>query len=299
MPSDAVATLNAELRANPFTPDMTIAEFRASMPDAEAEPGATVTPVDAGGVPGEWVLADGADPDRRMLYVHGGGYVFMSAATHRNLTSRISQAAGIAVLSLDYRLAPEHPFPAAVEDATAALAWMSQNGPAGLGAASATFVSGDSAGGGLAIATLLKTRDDGGRQADAAVTLSAFADMTLAGASMATQQANDVMVTREVLERMIRETLPNGELEHPLISPVFADLAGLPPLYMLVGGAEVLLDDTTRLADGARAAGVDVSVDVYPGLMHIFPLFAAMLPEGQEAIGKMADFLSDKAPAGG
>jgi monoterpene epsilon-lactone hydrolase len=297
MPSDAVAALNTELRASPFTADMTIDEFRASMPDAEAEPGTTVTPVDAAGVPGEWVVAAGADPNRRMLYVHGGGYVFMSAATHRNLTSRISQAAGIAVLSLDYRLAPEHPFPAAVEDSVAALAWMGHNGPAGASDASATFVAGDSAGGGLALATLLKTRDDGGRQADAAVTLSTFADMTLAGASMDTQKDNDVMVTRDVLDRMIRETLPNGELRDPLISPIFGDLAGLPPLYMLVGGAEVLLDDTTRFAGLARAAGVVVSVDVYPGLMHIFPLFAARLPEGQEAIGKIAAFLADKVPA--
>ena len=297
MPSDAVAALNTELRANPFSPDLTIEEFRASMPDTEPEPGTTVTPVNAAGVPGEWVVADGADPDRRMLYVHGGGYVFMSAATHRNLTSRISQAAGIAVLSLDYRLAPEHPFPAAVDDSAAALAWMSQNGPNGPGAGSATLVAGDSAGGGLAIATLLKTRDDGGRMADATVTLSAFTDMTLAGASMETEKDNDVMVTREVLQRMIRETLPGGEVKHPLISPIFADLSGLPPMYMVVGGAETLRDDTTRLADLARTAGVDVAVDIYPGLMHIFPLFAAMLPEGREAIDKIAAFIAAKVPA--
>lgn len=297
MPSEAVQTLNAELQANPFGADWLIEEYRASMPDAEPIPDATVTPVNAGGVSGEWVVAEGADPNRRMLYVHGGGYVFMSPGTHRNLTSRISQAAGIAVLSLDYRLAPEHPFLAAVEDATAALAWIAANGPEGPGAAGATFVAGGAAGGGLAVATLLKTRDDGGRQADAAVALSAFADMTLSGESMDAQKDNDVMVSKEVLQRMIRETLPNGGAEDPLLSPIFADLPGLPPLSMFVGGAEVLLDDTTRLADRARAAGVDVSVDIYPGLMHIFPLFAEMLPEGQEAIEKMAAFLAEKAPA--
>lgn len=297
MPSDACKVLSEQLRSSPFDPNASIEALRSSMREAVAEPGTTVTPVDAGGVPGEWVVADGADPDRRMLYLHGGGYIVGSAATHRNLTSRLSHRAGVAVLSLDYRLAPEHPFPAAVEDSTNAMAWMSQNGPDESAPATTTFVAGDSAGGGLAIATLITTRDNGGRQADAAVGISALTDLTLSGASIETQKDNDVLLSRESLQRTIRDALPDGDVENPLISPLLADLSDLPPLYMIVGGAEILLDDTTRLVDKAQLAGVDATVDVHPGLMHVFPLFAALLPEGQEAIDSTAAFLTRVAPA--
>src|SRR2546426_12443656 len=137
-----------QLRAHPIDPNVPLEVLRAAFPAVPAPEGTTVTPIDAGGIPAEWVVADGAAPDRRLLYLHGGGYVICSPATHRDLAGRISQAAGVAVLVLDYRLAPEHPYPAAVDDATAALRWMNDNRPAGAAAARAPVLAGGAAGGG-------------------------------------------------------------------------------------------------------------------------------------------------------
>ena len=196
------------------------------------------------------------------------------------------------VLVIDYRLAPEHPYPAAVDDALAAVRWISANGPNGPAPASATFVAGDSAGGGLTLATLIGARNHGVRMPDAAVTLSAWNDLACIGNTMHTRAAVDPMVTAALLQRMIGEYLQGGNPAQPLASPLYADLRGLPPLLMQVGDAEVLLDDTLRVAEKAQAAGVDVTVDVYPEMIHIFQLFAPVLPEGQQAIDRIGAFLT-------
>ncbi len=280
-----------QLRENPIDPAATVETLRGAFPEAPAPEGTTATPVDAGGIPAEWVVADDAAPDRRLLYLHGGGYVICGPATHRDLAGRISQASGVSVLVLDYRLAPEHPYPAAVDDALAALRWMTDNGPHGVTPASATFVAGDSAGGGLTLSTLIAARDAGVRMPNAAVTISAWADLACTGETLRTRADVDPMVTEALIRRMAQEYLQGTDAKQPLASPLYADLTGLPPLLMHVGDAEVLLDDTTRVAEKAKAAGVDVTVEIYPEMMHIFQLFAPILPEGQEAINQIGAFL--------
>jgi acetyl esterase/lipase len=237
------------------------------------------------------VVADQATADQRLLYLHGGGYIICSPATHRDLAGRISQAAGVAVLVLDYRLAPEHPHPAAVDDALAALRWMYDHGPGGRAPARAAFVAGDSAGGGLTLATLIAARAAGVRLPNAAVALSAWTDLACTGNTMRTRADVDPMVTEAVLKRMVKDYVPAGDARQPLASPLYADLRGLPPLLMQVGDAEVLLDDTTRVADRARAAGVEVTLEIYPEMIHIFQLFAPILPEGQQAIERIGAFI--------
>lgn len=291
MASAALQAVIDELRANPILADAPLTVLRATFPEAPAPEGTMVTPVDAGGVRAEWVVADDAASDRRLLYLHGGGYVIGCPATHRDLAGRLSKAARVAVLVLDYRLAPEHPYPAAVDDALAALRWIGGNEPDGPAPASATFVAGDSAGGGLTLATLIGARDGSVRMPDAAVTLSAWADLACTGSTMLTRAAVDPMVTAAVLQRMLREYLQGGNPAQPLASPLYANLRGLPPLLMQVGDAEVLLDDTLRVAEKAKAAGVDVTVEVYPEMIHVFQLFAPVLPEGQQAIDRIGAFL--------
>ena len=280
-----------QLRANPIDPQASLEVLRAAFPAAPAPEGTTATPVQAGSIPAEWVVADNAAADQRLLYLHGGGYVICSPATHRDLAGRISQAAGVAVLVLDYRLAPEHPYPAAVHDALAALRWMYNHGPKGAAPARATFVAGDSAGGGLTLATLIAARDAGVRLPNAAVAISAWTDLACTGNTMRTRADVDPMVTEAVLSRMIKDYLQGGDARQPLASPLYADLRGLPPILMQVGDAEVLLDDTTRVADKAKAAGVDVTVEIYPEMVHIFQLFAPILPEGQQAIERIGAFI--------
>jgi monoterpene epsilon-lactone hydrolase len=292
MASAALQAVIDQLRANPIAADAPLALLRAAFPEVPAPEGTMVTPVDAGGVRAEWVVAEHAAPDRRLLYLHGGGYVICSPATHRDLAGRLSKAAQVPVLVIDYRLAPEHPYPAAVDDALAAVRWISANGPNGPALASATFVAGDSAGGGLTLATLIGARNHGVRMPDAAVTLSAWNDLACTGNTMHTRAAVDPMVTAALLQRMIGEYLQGGNPAQPLASPLYADLRGLPPLLMQVGDAEVLLDDTLRVAEKAQAAGVDVTVDVYPEMIHIFQLFAPVLPEGQQAIDRIGAFLT-------
>ena len=296
MPSDELQAVTEMLRANPLDPAGTIKDLRAGLPETRPRRSARITPAGPQDPPGEWVIDATADPDRRLLYLHGGGYISGSPTTHRNLVSRISQAATSAVFSLDYARAPERPFPAAIGDATVALNWLLHNGPSGPAPATATFLAGDSAGGGLALAALIHARDAGERLPDAAALLSPWTDLTLSGKSMRTRAAVDPNLNHALLERMAREYLSQSDAREPLASPLFADLAGLPPLLIQVGDAEILLDDSMRLADRARAAGVDVTLEVYPDEVHVFQAWAPILPEGQEAIKAIADHLHAKCP---
>ena len=254
-------------------------------------PGTQVTPVKVEGIPAEWVQAPGSDPDKRLLYLHGGGYVIGSLETHRDLVARIAAATGYAALFLDYRLAPEDPYPAAVDDAVAALRWVHDNGPDGPKPASKTLIAGDSAGGGLALATLVQARDTGVPLPTAAVSLSAWSDMAVTAESLQTRKDVDPMIGEPGLKAMASLYLGGADAKTPLASPVYADLTGLPPLLMQVGDHEIILDDTTRVADRAKAAGVDVTLEVWPEMVHVWQQFAAMLPEGQQAIDRIGEWV--------
>ena len=242
-------------------------------------------------VPADWVRCGDVDPDKRLLYLHGGAYISGSRVSHGPLAARISRASGMAVLLLDYRLAPEHPHPAAVDDAFAALAWMGEHGPSGVARATRTFIAGDSAGGGLTLATLFKTREAKARMPDAAVTLSAWTDLAMTGDTIKTRAAADPMIDPPLMAPAAALYLGKTDARAPLASPFYGDVAGLPPLLMQVGDDEVLLDDTLRFAERARSAHVDVTVDVWPEMFHVFQAFAGALPEGREAITKIGAFL--------
>ena len=306
MTSEALETLRRRYREHPTPLGTSVTELRASVPNTPPIAHTTITPALVTGpgasapgpdqTPAEWVLARGADPNRRILYLHGGGYCVASPSTFRNFTSRLSAAAGMAVLALGYRLAPEHPFPAAVRDSVPAFAWMTANGPDGPGNAAAAFVAGDSSGGGLAIATLVKIRDLGDRQANAAIAISPWTDLTLSGKSWQSRKDLDVWIRRDFTEQLIDWVLPNGGRNQPLISPVFANLEDLPPLYLIAGDHEVMRDDTTRLAALGRMMNVDVTAEIYPEMLHIFPIFPR-LPEAREAMEKMGRFLRTQVPA--
>lgn len=263
-----------------------INEMRAIMVDAPAPAGVTCTPVEAGGVSAEWSVAAGAAEDKVILYVHGGGYVMGSAGSHRDMTGRLSKAAGARVLSLNYRMAPEHPFPAAVDDAVAAYKWLLDQGikPANIA------IAGDSAGGGLALATLLAIRDGGHPVPAAGIGISPWVDMEGTGETMTTRAAVDPVVQKEGLLGMAKLYLGDADPKNPLAAPLHANLAGLPPLLIQVGDHETLLDDSNRIAERARKAGVDVTLKVWDEMPHVWHLFAPILPEGQQAIDEIGAF---------
>jgi len=264
--------------------------MRAVMEGMSAFPSAgetKCTPVNAGGVPAEWVAAAGAADDRVILYLHGGGYVMGSIATHREMVARLSKASGARALVIDYRLAPEHPFPTAVDDATAAYRWLlSQNIKP-----SRIVVAGDSAGGGLALATLLALRDAKAPLPAAGVCLSPWVDMEGTGASMTTRAKADPVVQKQGLLGMAQLYLGGKDPKSPLAAPLHADLRGLPPLFIQVGDSETLLDDSTRVAEKAKTAGVKVDLEIWPEMPHVWQLFAPFLPEGQQAIDKIGKYV--------
>ncbi len=247
--------------------------------------------VGAGGVPAEWIAAPGAAEDRVLLYLHGGGYMVGSMRTYRVMLSRMSRASGARVLGIEYRLAPENPFPAPVEDATAAYRWLLSNGvnPARI------VIAGDSAGGGLTVATLVALRYFGEPMPAAGICISPWVDLELTGESMTTKAEADPLVQRELVDFMANMYLGNRDRRTPLASPLYADLHGSPPLLIHVGTSETLLDDSTRLTERAKAAGVDVSLEVWDDMVHDWHLFAPVLPEGQQAIERIGEFIREHA----
>jgi acetyl esterase/lipase len=267
-----------------------INDIRAIMIEAQAPTGVTCTPVDAGGVSAEWSVADGADQGKVILYVHGGGYVMGSAGSHRDMTGRLSQAAGARVLSLNYRLAPEHPFPAPVDDSVAAYRWLLGQGIQ----ASNIAIAGDSAGGGLALAALIAIRDAGEPMPAAGIGISPWVDMEGTGESMTTRAAVDPVVQKEGLLDMAKLYLGGADPKDPLAAPLHANLAGLPPLLIQVGDAETLLDDSTRITERARKADVDVTLKIWDEMPHVWHLFAPILPEGQQAIEEIGTFFKEQ-----
>lgn len=279
------------LRTRPILESPTIEEQRAAMEDAMVQfplaEDVRCEPVDAGGVPAEWVTAPGVVEERVIYYLHGGGYLIGSIKTHRELVSRLSRAAGARVLIIDYRLAPEDPFPAAVADATAAYRWLISTGvnPARV------VIAGDSAGGGLTAATLVALRDAGESLPAAGVCISPWVDMEGIGESMTKKAEIDPMVQREGIVEMAKAYLGDADPRTPLAAPIYADLKGLPPLLIQVGTSETLLDDAKRLAERAKSAGVEVVLEPWEEMIHVWHIFAAMLPEGQQAIDRIGEFI--------
>ena len=250
---------------------------------------ASVVDVDAGGVPCEMAIADVATSATATLYLHGGGYVIGSARTHRELAKRLSAATGGAVLTPNYRLAPENPFPAAVEDAVSAYEWLLDQGRA----PETLAIAGDSAGGGLTIAALLSLRDRWLPMPSCAACLSPWVDMEGLGESMSGRAALDPMVQRDGLLAMAELYLAGENPRNPLAAPIYADLSGLPPLLIQVGTRETLYDDAARLANLANRAEVSTRFEPWAEMIHVWHLFAPMLDEGARAIESAGAFIRD------
>jgi len=268
-----------------------------------------VTPAIANGIPGEWVEAtppnqhadtphtdkDARPADRAkkiLLYLHGGGYIVCSPLTHRYLVARLCRDSGLRALVVDYRLAPEHPFPAAVEDAETAYRWLLDQGHA----PHDIVVAGDSAGGGLTLALLLTLKDKGLPLPAGAGLFSPWTDLALTGWTMLTKARQDPMLRLDSASLGARHYLQGTSPTHPLASPLYADLTGLPPLFVQVGEREILLDDSRRLVDKAHQHGVTAELETWPGMPHVFQAFAH-LPEAGRAVRRMGTFLQERAGA--
>ena len=281
--------------AAPADPNATIEDVRAGFERFAAQhfvpgPDVTATDVDAGGRPALWLRTPGVSEDRTVLYLHGGGYAIGSARAYGDLASRIGRAAGARVLAPNYRLAPEHPFPAAVDDAVAAYRWLLVQGTH----PEEIVIAGDSAGGGLTLATLVALRDHGDPLPAAGVCESPWVDMEVTGASMDRKAAVDPLANREVMQQMADAYLGGADPRSPLAAPLHADFAGLPSLLIQVGTRETLLDDALRVAERAQAAGVDITLQEFDGMPHVWQLFASFLPEANDAIQSIGAFIRDK-----
>lgn len=265
---------------------------------------AQFTPVDAAGVTAEWVQASGVDSSRRLLYIHGGAYCMGSSRSHRRLTAKFSELANAAVLAIDYRLMPEHPRLAGIEDCRTAYRWLLDNGPEGAGAASALFVAGDSAGGNLTLSLIAWIRDQGLRAPNAAVALSPATDGTLGSPSLKSNLPTDPMLGPlfKTLTRIPRPLLLWGALLQtrvrpcdPVVSPIFGDLTGLPPLLVQASEMEMLRDDSRRYAAKAQAAGSPVVLQTWPHMVHVWQIFHPELPEGRQALAEIGKFLQARS----
>jgi len=228
-----------------------------------------------------------------VLYLHGGGYVIGSPRSHRHLAAAVARASAARALLLDYRLAPEHPFPAALDDAVAAYEWLLGQGLD----ARRIVVAGDSAGGGLTVATLLALRDRGRPLPAAGVCISPWVDLTCSAQSYTSKAAVDPIVTQESVTMLAKAYVGAGDVKAPLVSPLYANLAGLPPLLVHVGSDEVLLDDALGLGERARKAGVDVQVEEWPAMIHVWHWFQPMLEDAERATKAIGEFVRARLTA--
>jgi acetyl esterase/lipase len=276
-------------------PTTTLQEMRKGWDDLFANVkytvGAKSEKVDAGGVKAEWIVAPNAASDRAILYLHGGGYVLGSIHSHRDMCERLSRAAQARVLALDYRLAPEHPFPAAVDDATAAYRWLIKQGYKPKKMA----IAGDSAGGGLTFATLLALKKAGDPMPACATPISPWVDLEGNGESMTKRDEIDPMVHKPMILNMAATYLGGKSAKDPLAAPLHGDLTGLPPLLIHVGERETLYDDAKRMYEKAKQAGVPVELDETKGQIHVWHIFASRLDEGEAAIQKLGAFIRKHA----
>lgn len=287
MPSDAFTNIVSLLRASEIPEDIAVEDMRTLYEGLGAlvAPAADVTsePIEVGGVHGTRHTPPEVDDRRTVLYLHGGGYAIGSPATHQGLTSHLASRARAVVFAADYRLAPEHPYPGALDDAFDAYAGLIASGvPAG-----SIVIAGDSAGGGLALATLMRIRDEDLAAPAGGFLISPWTDLTQSGESI-TSVTDDPLVNKPELDRWAGYYTAGGTVtsaaDNPYVSPLFGDLSDLPPLLVHVGTMETLLDDSRRLAERATAAGADVSLTIAEGMIHVWHLFAGMIPESDEAI---------------
>jgi len=273
----SVATVRAQLKF--------IARFVPRPPR-----GTKIVMVDAGGVPAERVATPASRHDRHVLYLHGGAFATGFPALYRDMTWRIATLCHAQVTCVDYRLAPEHPFPAGLDDCVTAYRWLIASGadPARIA------VMGDSAGGGLVFATLLRLRDEGVPLPAAAVAVSPWTDLALTGESLRLNADVDPLIPVEAAPRAIDLYLAGADPRNPYASPLYGDPTGLPPTLILVGGDDVLRDDSVRMAERMQAAGCDATVEVWPGMWHVWHMLARVLPEGRAAVVRIGAFVDER-----
>jgi acetyl esterase/lipase len=272
LPSSAVEVRRRLGRIEPFVPG----------PPA----GTQTTAIDAGGIPAVRLAVRQSRNDRYVLFFHGGGYAVGTARLYRDFTWRLGAAARACVLYFDYRLAPEHPFPAAIEDAVKVYHWLTER----IDTRRIAFM-GDSSGGGLALATLYRLRDDGFDLPSAAVTVSPWTDLALTGPSLTLNAAADPMLDVANLPALAEGYRAGADPRNPYVSPLYGDATGLPSTLIQVGSDEILRDDAVRMADRMRMAGCDVEIEVWPRMPHAWHLYARILPEGRAAIQRIGTFL--------
>ncbi len=294
MPSAELDDVNELLRAIDMA-EMTLEQQRAAFEAgiAELPAGIVLDPVDADGVPCEWVTSCGGG-SRTILAARGGGYCLGSLASNRRFCALLADVTGARVLNVEYRSAPEHPFPAALDDVLTAYRWLLRDG------ADPTTVAlaGNSAGGGLVLAALLALRDAGDPRPAAAIALSPWTDLAGTGESVRSNAATEVMLDPVHLPDTAAMYASAELLRHPYVSPLYGALHDLPPLLIHVGDGEILRDDATRFAARARDAGVDVTIDVVHGVPHVWHLFAGLLPEADDALLGLAIWLDEQIPPG-
>jgi acetyl esterase/lipase len=282
MTDPEIVALRQKLASRPRSPDyrQRRRDFDARSLEYRIAGDVTGEPVTANGVRAEWTSTPGDSRERALLWVHGGGYVIGSLDSHRHLVSEAGRAAGCWALALDYRLAPEHPFPAAVDDAVAGYRYLLARGiePGRIA------IAGDSAGGGLVVAAMVAIRDAGLPQPGCGWCISPWVDMEMIGETMTTKAAADPMVQKEGVVEMARLYLNGADPRSPLAAPIYADLAGLAPLLIQVGAAETLLDDSIRLAKAAGTEDVSVELQIWPEMVHVWHLFHPELQAGKRGI---------------
>ena len=292
MSTEQQETLDAILRQSAFPADSSVDEqrrlLRELLSTQPLPPDVTVTAAALGAVPTAEITVAGIEPRHVVLYFHGGVYVMSDAFLAAGLASQVGRRTRAKVISVDYRLAPEHPYPAAVDDALAAYEALLDNGIA----PSDIVFAGESAGGGLAVATLVNARSHGLPLPAAAFVMSPYADLTLAGTTMETKRELDPLLSREALQARVNDYTSGQDAALELISPVFADLSGLPPLLIQAGSHEVLLDDAIRLAGQAAVADVEVTLEITPRVPHVFQAYSPLLDEAGAALDRAGQLLS-------
>ena len=290
MSASEIEELITQLKANPL--GGTLDEMRAQFDDM-ASPVADdvdVKAVDAAGVPCELHTPPGADTSRIIMYVHGGGYVIGSLSSHRAVVAELARAAGCQALAVDYRLAPENVYPAAVDDSICAYLWLLSNGYS----ADKIVIAGDSAGGGLTVGTLVGLREGKHPLPAAGVCISPWADLEATGETYQSRKDIDPMVSYDLIAPMGKVYIGGGDIQSPTASPIHADLTGLPPLLIQVGSAETLYSDSETLTKNAKAAGVEVILEEWQDMIHVWHLFFPQLTDGRKAISRIGEYVKEK-----